>query len=468
MFAMTASLLSAEDMVLNGDHTVTVDASSTETISGKVSGAGRIILLGGGTLVLNNAENDFTGGIVISNGIVRADASGALGTGPITLEGTAALRQVCLNADKGVFPNDIALCTAGTSKNVIYAMKSAELSGDVRLGYDGADGKYMICNTLNDSVTVTFNGDIEIPKLQFSGKGKYTCNGKVIVSVTLMAGNGSEDYGHLTLSNPENEIKQLTLKAFRIYCKNENVLYRSSIFMDYNWNGNSSQRGTIFLEGFDQEFATLNYRKENKYNLLARNDSCVCIHTPAEKPATVTLKGSGSAYGYCRVAGPVSIVVDKLPDGDITLYQRFIYRDNSMTGDFTLKNGSCYWMNGVEFSNLENLLQTGGTFQFDSVTNCCPKLRKMEVSGGSVEFKKSCKDVFNADLTDLHLSSSAKFYIASGLTNSVNNLYLDGKPMFAGVYTFENLPSMKHDTKSADYAGALIVRRGRYLHLLVR
>ena len=92
MFAMTASLLSAEDMVLNGDHTVTVDASSTETISGKVSGAGRIILLGGGTLVLNNAENDFTGGIVISNGIVRADASGALGTGPIMLEGTNALR----------------------------------------------------------------------------------------------------------------------------------------------------------------------------------------------------------------------------------------------------------------------------------------------------------------------------------------------------------------------------------------
>jgi autotransporter-associated beta strand protein len=274
-FATAAFALSAEDFVLSGDRVITVSADVTETISGKVTGPGRIILLGGGTLVLNNAENDFSGGIVVSNGVVRADASGAFGTGPITLEGTAALRQVCLNANKGVFPNDITLCTAGTSKNVIYAMKTAELSGDVRLGYDGSDGKYMICNTLNDSVTVTFNGDIEIPKLQFSGKGKYTCNGKVIVSGTLMAGNGSEDYGHLTLSNPENEIKQLTLKAFRIYCKNEHVLYRSSIFMDYNWDGNSSQRGTIFLEGFNQEFATLNYRKENRYYLLARNDSIV-------------------------------------------------------------------------------------------------------------------------------------------------------------------------------------------------
>jgi hypothetical protein len=78
--------------------------------------------------------------------------------------------------------------------------------------------------------------------------------------------------------------------------------------------------------------------------------------------------------------------------------------------------------------------------------------------------------VFNADLTDLHLSSSAKFYIASGLTNTVRNLYLDGKRMFAGVYTYENLPSMKKEKEEdvASYAGALIVNRGRYLHLLVR
>ena len=202
-FATAAFALSAEDFVLSGDRVITVAADATETISGKVAGPGRIILLGGGTLVLNNSANDFTGGIVVSNGVVRADASGAFGTGAITLEGTAALRQVCLNANKGVFPNNITLCTAGTSQNVIYAMKTAELSGDVRLGYDGADGKYMICNTLNDSVTVTFNGDMEVPRLRFSGKGKYICNGKVVASVTLMAGNGSEDYGHLTLSNPE-------------------------------------------------------------------------------------------------------------------------------------------------------------------------------------------------------------------------------------------------------------------------
>ena len=62
LFAMAASLLSAEDLVLNGDHTVTVASGSTETISDKVTGPGRIILLGGGTLVLkgNIRKSDAT------------------------------------------------------------------------------------------------------------------------------------------------------------------------------------------------------------------------------------------------------------------------------------------------------------------------------------------------------------------------------------------------------------------------
>ena len=58
VFAMAASLLSVEDLVLNGDYAVTVAAGTTQTISDKVSGQGRIILLGGGTLVLNTSSTE--------------------------------------------------------------------------------------------------------------------------------------------------------------------------------------------------------------------------------------------------------------------------------------------------------------------------------------------------------------------------------------------------------------------------
>ena len=483
LFALTAlatatTILPAEDMVLNDDHTVTVDASSTETISDKVTGPGRIILLGGGTLVLNNSANDFTGGIVVSNGVVRADASGAFGTGPIMLEGTNALRQVQFNAAGGVFANSITLCTTGTANDVVYVMKNATVNGNMTTSPDYCDTKNYFKIRVGETKgepthdasgfaqpKTELNGEVNAARFNVVGCGSLLCKQKVTVSNTAQFGYTSDDRGCVYLYDPRNEIAYLLLKAFDVVCKEENVLYNCNVRFSYGWGPNG--HGFIILDGFNQQFRYINYSEGNAYTLMRRDGNCCGLKTNNSYPATVTLIGPGSTHGYGRLVGPVSIVVDKAPESE-TMYQRFVYRKNDMTGTFTLKNGSCYWMNGVEFSNLENLLQTGGTFQFNSVTNCCPKLRKMEVSGGTVEFKNSCKDVFNADLTDLHLSSSAKFYIASGLTNSVNNLYLDGKPMFAGVYTYENLPSMKHDTKSADYAGALIVRRGRYLHLLVR
>ena len=48
-------------------------------------------------------------------GVLQADASGAFGTGPISLEGEASVRTVKLNAANGVFGNSITLCTKMTS-----------------------------------------------------------------------------------------------------------------------------------------------------------------------------------------------------------------------------------------------------------------------------------------------------------------------------------------------------------------
>ena len=448
-------------LMLDGDHFVTVAESSTQTISAKVTGLGRIVLNGGGTLVLSNAENDFTGGIVVSNGIIRADASGAFGTGTISLEGEnkAHVRQIRLNAAKGVFANPVMLRLIETTGNVLYAMQSAEFRGDIHTWPEYTGSKYFICGTASASVSVTFGGDIEVPYLRLEGKGKYICKGKVSVSGTLIAGNASEDYGHLTLANPGNEINQLTVKAFRIYCRDKNVIFRSTIFFDYNWHGNTAQRGCIFLEGFDQEFKVLNYRKENSYKLLSRDDSCVTVFTPDDKPATVTLSGPGAAYGYCRLAGPVSMVIDLIKAEGATMYQRFLYRYNSMGGDFTVKNGSCYFTEGVEFPSMVNYTHTGGTLNCENVTNCLRGLRNMVVSGGYVMFNSGCVDVTGAR-TRLYLSSQAKFCCHSGLTNTVRNLYLDGRKMPAGIYTYENLLPMQHPTKIDEYSGVIRVTHG--------
>lgn len=68
----------------------------------------------------------------------------------------------------------------------------------------------------------------------------------------------------------------------------------------------------------------------------------------------------------------------------------------------------------------------------------------------------------------LYLSSEAKFCIKTGITNTVKRLYLDGKEVGKGVYTYEDLAVMVHSSEPADYTGALVVERGRRFNVIVR
>ena len=467
-FALTSitSLYGGEELILDGDYPVTVDSGSTEVISRKVTGSGRLILHGGGMLVLNNAENDFTGGIVVSNGIVRADASGAFGTGTISLEGDNPLRQVRFNALNGVFQNSIMLCTVGTVEKVIYIEKDVELNGDITLHQDYADSKnYLLCYAQDAATRTTINGNIDVSHLQFIGNGTFVCNGKMKVSTQLIAGAGGKDYyGTLTLSNSNNEISVLQIVAFKIQCKQENVLYKSGIYFNYGGRGNSSSYCCIYLNGYNQTFKFLKYNTANEYGKISRHNSCVRITTDSDKPATVILAGPGSAYGYCRLSGPVSVVVDKSQDAQ-SLYQRFLYRENSMSGNFTVNNGSCYFMDGVTSPNVTNMVIAGGITYVSNVTNLCPKLEKWTIQGGTVTFQDGCVNAIGPK-TKLYLSSQAKLYCYDGITNTVRNLYLDGKKMSAGIYNYENLAPMKPN--SGTYNGALVVTHGSSLGIVVR
>ena len=58
---------------------VTVAASNTATISAKLAGTAGVNVLGGGSLVLSNAGNSFTGNVTVSNGTLSINSDGALG-----------------------------------------------------------------------------------------------------------------------------------------------------------------------------------------------------------------------------------------------------------------------------------------------------------------------------------------------------------------------------------------------------
>ena len=481
LFAMAASLLSAEDLLLNGDHTVTVGAGSTQTISDKVTGPGRIILLGGGTLVLSNSANDFTGGVIVSNGVLRADASGAFGTGPITLEGTAEARTVQFNALKGAFPNDITLKDKSSSETypVVHAMLPTTLNGNVvmdpALAESGSGILYFAIDKYtanNYTAMLDFKGECNAHagKITLGGgsdyasyQARYHFNGKITTS-RLTAGTSVNRKSDIYLYNSANAIGEVHLTCFNIHCGAENVLYRAKLWFYYNWEwGKQRNQGNLYCDGFDQEFGNFN----SKYGSTVKNQIPVTDNsanvssdsTSANRPARVTFVGGNyDSYTltYCRLVGNLSLTVDKLPEAK-NLYQRFAYFENSMTGDFTVKSGVLELRIGATFPNVKNVNVSGGTFYMQTVTNALPSLAKMTVSGGTFQCDANCVNPISCGLADMHLSGEGKLKFGNGITNTVRKLYVNGEYMPAGTYTKANLPAM---APSGD-TGALVALRGR-------
>ena len=80
----TAAFTTARDITLNaGGGTFRTDADLTA--AGVVSGAGALTKIGGGALTLTGA-NTYAGGTAVSQGRVTAAVTGALGTGPLTID----------------------------------------------------------------------------------------------------------------------------------------------------------------------------------------------------------------------------------------------------------------------------------------------------------------------------------------------------------------------------------------------
>ena len=69
-----------------GQTPILVDQGVTATISAPITGTGQVQKLEAGTLILSG-QNSFTGGTLISAGILQATTSQAVGTGTLTLDG---------------------------------------------------------------------------------------------------------------------------------------------------------------------------------------------------------------------------------------------------------------------------------------------------------------------------------------------------------------------------------------------
>ena len=481
-----ASVSFGDEFLLEGNHSITVASGTTYTISDKVSGSGRIVLLGGGTLVLNNAENDFTGGVIISNGVLQADASGAFGTGPISLEGDVECRSIVCNARKGVFTNDILLKDRHSSAQypTVYIKQITTLQGEMRMDSALAEVKSSILtnfyfkidkNTVdNYSYMLTLEGCCNLVKgskgSMMLGGGSddnehiayYEVKGKVIADKLFM-GDDVNKKGRVYLSNPENEIGQAYIASFNLYCGAENVLYGAEVMMGYDWAwGKDRKQGKMFLQGYNQTFRDITSKSSPDSKKIPVNDNNGTIVSDGngKKAAIITVIGKTNedtySVAYSRLEGNFSIVMDQLQDAK-TSYQRFGYFESPMKGDFSVKKGNIELRNGAVFTGVTNITISSGQFYLQNATNALPALAKMTISGGKLRCAHDCVKPISDGLCDVYLSGEGQLQFEKGITNTVRKLFVNGEYMPPGVYTKENFSFMalSHET------GALIVRRGR-------
>jgi autotransporter-associated beta strand protein len=232
-----------------GATTYTVATDATQTVTTQIAGTDNVLLTGGGTLVLANASNNYTGGTqVVGASLLQIDNDAELGagnlvlgngttTGQLVFAGTTTLastRTVTLNAgseiiNTGAYTDTIAGVISGTGKLVktgtgtlvltatdTYSGTTTISAGTLQIGAGGTTGSIVgaISNAgalvFNRSDAITFAGAISgTGTLTQAGSGKLTLTGANTFtggttintgSTLAMAGGGTLTSSPLTVN----------------------------------------------------------------------------------------------------------------------------------------------------------------------------------------------------------------------------------------------------------------------------
>lgn len=224
----------------NTNSTIETATSTSSTISGLLTGTGRLLKIGDGTLVLTDATNNYSGGTEIDAGTLSISSDGNLGaaaggvaidagtlqmTDTMTLAHTVTLKDT--NSAIGVDASKIAtissaiggsgklnktgdgtLVLANAGNN--YSGGTEITAGTLQLGNGTTDGAISGGVTVDQGATLAFNnkneqtfgsvitGDggvsvIGAGTLKLTGTNNYTGGTTIATSSTLQIGDGTND-----------------------------------------------------------------------------------------------------------------------------------------------------------------------------------------------------------------------------------------------------------------------------------
>lgn len=309
---------------LASDSTVGVDSGSTLNFSNLVSGSAALTASGSGTLTLNT-NNSFGGGFTLSGPVVNLNASGALGSGPVTILGAGRLViGGGLNLTNALVANAIS---PGAGYGLLSVSDNTNgtittISGPLEFNVSPANGG-------------NFVGPISSGYLHVTGSITNAATGTVVSRLGNVRFSGGGEYATFTLAQGTASLGA------------NNGLSRSATV-----NLGASGASVFDLNGFNQALVGL---EDGGVNAKLVTNTAAGLST-----LTLNVPGSGTYSGV--IAGKLALVKN-----DIGI--QLLAGTNTYVGNTTVNGGTLELANPSLASGSTVIVANGAQLQLDFAGN---------------------------------------------------------------------------------------------------
>lgn len=472
LFAVLACMalsVAVADITLTGETEYAVESGSTDSVSERITGSGSILKTGGGDLSLSGVGNDFSGGVVVSEGTVSVSSENAFGTGAVTVSDASAgikINVAPASSDGYVtfdnpfsFTGDVdvgygsANGTGDGNTNMIF-FANTRLSGDIT-GTRSFRLRHNANNTghpTNGGPSTIFDGRLDAGEkdIYLNLYGTMTANGP-ITARRVIGGEAWSGGGFLVLNNPENAIDELVVASTRVKCGAKNVLGGAKITWRYTGNSPVSGISHVDMGGFDQTIAGLSQNvfigntawNDTYWNSnIGNNDNTYCVTSTSEATLTIT-GGAEDLTTYAPLRGAMSLVLDAKEASSFR--QTFEHHNSNFKGSTEVRAGTLEIKGKARFSGTHSVTVASGAVFLCNSTNELSALESVKelVVYGDFDASLASVNPFSSALESVTIGETASLSLPKGSELRVKSLTVNGQTYSVGYFSTSTLPNLK-------------------------
>ena len=401
------------NVVLNGSQTINTAQSGNATtshnltINGLISetgGSQGIIKAGGGTVLLGNASNSFSGPLTINAGTLQFNNIGALGSNNTINFGGGSLfysgnTPLTLNQTLNIVSTSGGFQNGGGANAVTLNGTITGLNSGTTFTVNGGGANGIIASNITNNGTFALNGS-----------GAWNVQG-------VISGNGSvqsQSTGVLTLSNSGNTFtgqitafsnSTLTVTSAGALGSGSSVIQLGTGAGEGVLNYNSSTDGTtnrnLKLGNVAAALGNSRVNITGTGNLTFTNASFVGLQTTWTTNHTLTLGGNGSGVGIVQgaIINNGNATNTSITSVIKTESSKWVFSGNNTYTGTTAVNGGTLQLNASSGSALGQTsgisVSSGGTLLL-SQSNQINNSANMTLAGGTIKFGSAVSEGGNS------------------------------------------------------------------------